>query len=333
MKIVAFLTLFLAVRMSGVTLAQEDLLSEARNERGLVIYGSPNLDDLNFLATAFTKKYSFAKPQVYRATSAAIYNKVITEARGGRRAFDVMINSGFETHLLKKGNFFAPYFPKEINRYAQGFKEPLGYWTTFFTNTHVISYNDRQVKPEEVPRSYEDLLHPRWKGRPMMHSEDYEWFTNQLLIRGEDKGLKLMRALAQQEITFRRGHTLISQLVAAGEGAASINSYAYRSERIRRDGAPIKWVAVEPVVANLLCISVGMDAPNPNTARLFVDFATSKEGQTIVSQRFQRVPAHKDVEANPPSLTRGINFWPSNPELGEKIDHYGKLFREVFRVN
>src|SRR5688572_5037934 len=74
MKIVAFLTLFLAVRMSGVTLAQEDLLSEARNERGLVIYGSPNLDDLNFLATAFTKKYSFAKPQVYRATSAAIYN-------------------------------------------------------------------------------------------------------------------------------------------------------------------------------------------------------------------------------------------------------------------
>ncbi|HEU4640754.1 MAG TPA: hypothetical protein VFS84_18000, partial [Candidatus Binatia bacterium] len=61
-----------------------------------------------------------------------------------------------------------------------------------------------------------------------------------------------MRALAQQEITFRRGHTLISQLVAAGEGTASINSYAYRSERIRRDGAPIKWVAVEPVVANLL---------------------------------------------------------------------------------
>jgi hypothetical protein len=43
------------------------------------------------------------------------------------------------------------------------------------------------------------------------HSEDYEWFTNQLLMRGEEKGLKLMRALAQQEITFRRGHTLISQ--------------------------------------------------------------------------------------------------------------------------
>ena len=308
MKSIAFLTLLLAVRMTGLVWAQEELLSSARNERGLVIYGSPNLDDLNFLAAAFSKKYSFARPEVYRATSAAIYNKVITEARGGRRAFDVMINSGFETHLLKKGNFFAPYFPKEINRYAQGFKEPAGYWTTFFTNTHVISYNVRQVKPEEVPRTYEDLLHQRWKGRLMMHSEDYEWFTNQLLIRGEEKGLKLMRALAQQEITFRRGHTLISQLVAAGEGAASINSYAYRSERIKRDGGPIGWVAVEPVVANLLCISVAREAPNPNTARLFVDFATSKEGQTIVSQRFQRVPAHMDVEANPPSLTRGIDF-------------------------
>jgi iron(III) transport system substrate-binding protein len=333
MRSIAFLTLLLAVRMTGLVWAQEELLSSARNERGLVIYGSPNLDDLNFLAAAFTKKYSFARPEVYRATSAAIYNKVITEARGGRRAFDVMINSGFETHLLKKGNFFAPYFPKEINLYAQGFKEPAGYWTTFFTNTHVISYNVRQVKPEEVPRTYEDLLHRRWKGRLMMHSEDYEWFTNQLLIRGEEKGLKLMRALAQQEITFRRGHTLISQLVAAGEGAASINSYAYRSERIKRHGGPIAWVAVEPVVANLLCISVAREAPNPNTARLFVDFATSKEGQTIVSQRFQRVPAHMDVEANPPSLTRGIDFWPSNPELGERIDHYGKLFREVFRVN
>ena len=333
MNIGAFLALFLAMQMFGFARAQDDLVSNAKNERGLVIYGSPNLEDLNFLAAAFAKKYSFAKPQVYRATSAAIYNKVITEARGGRRVFDVMINSGFETHLLKKGKFFAPYLPKEINRYAQGFKEPLGYWTTFFTNTHVISFNDRQVKSDEVPRNYEDLLHPRWKGRLMMHSEDYEWFTNQLLIRGEDKGLQLMRALAKQEITFRRGHTLISQLVAAGEGAASINSYAYRSERMRRDGAPIQWVAVDPVVANLLCISVGMDALNPNTARLFVDFATSKEGQTIVSERFQRVPAHMDVEANPPSLTRGINFWPSNPELGEKIDHYGNLFRQVFRVN
>lgn len=82
--------------------------------------------------------------------------------------------------------------------------------------------------------------------------------------------------------------------------------------------APIGWVPVEPVVANLLCISVGSAAPNPKTARLFVDFATSKEGQTIVSQKFQRVPAHMDVESNPPSLTRGIKFWPSNPELGEK---------------
>lgn len=333
MKIIEFLTVLLLVLMASLGSGQEDLFSGARSERGLVIYGSPNLEDLNFLAAAFTQKYSFARAEVYRATSAAIYNKVITEARGGRRAFDVMINSGFETHLLKKAKFFAPFFPKEINRYAQGFKEPSGYWTTFFTNTHVISYNLRQIRAEEVPRSYEDLLHRRWKGRLMMHSEDYEWFTNQLLIRGEEKGLKLMRALAEQEITFRRGHTLISQLVAAGEGAASINSYAYRSERIKRDGAPIGWVPVEPVVANLLCISVGIEAPNPKTARLFVDFATSKEGQTIVSQKFGRVPAHLDVESNPPSLTRGIKFWPSNPELGEKIDHYGKLFREVFRVN
>src|SRR5688572_28555564 len=119
MKItIGFLMFLLIVRMTEVAFAQEDHLNAARNERGLVIYGSPNLDDLNFLAAAFTKKYPFARPEVYRATSSAIYNKVITEARGGRRAFDVMINSGFETHLLKKANFFAPYFPKEIHRYA-----------------------------------------------------------------------------------------------------------------------------------------------------------------------------------------------------------------------
>ena len=313
--------------------AQDELLNNAKSERGLVIYGSPNLDDLSFLAGAFSKKYPSIKPEVYRATSAAIYNKIVTEARGGRRVFDVVINSGFETHLLKKAGFFAPYFPKEFNRYGAGFKEAQGFWTTFFTNTHVIAYNTRQVKAEETPKSYEDLLQRRWKGRLMMHSEDYEWFTNQLLIRGEEKGLKLMRDLAQQDIIFRRGHTLILQLIAAGEAAASVNSYAYRAERMKQAGAPLQWVAVEPVVANLLCVAVGKDAPNPNRARLFVDFATSKEGQTIVSQRFQRVPGHLDVEASPPSLTRGIKFWPSNPELGERIDYYGKLFREIFRVN
>jgi len=223
--------------------------------------------------------------------------------------------------------------PKEASRYAQGFRDPEGYWTGFLTNTHVISYNTRQVKAEEAPKSYEDLLHRRWKGRLMMHSDDYEWFTNQLLIRGEESGMKLMRALAAQGVVTRRGHTLVLQLLAAGEGAAAVNSYAYRAERMRHEGAPVQWVAVEPVVANLLCIAVGKDAANPNTARLFVDFATAKEGQMIVSKKFQRVPVHMDVEANPPRLTRGIKFWPSAPELGEKIDRYGKLFRETFGAN
>lgn len=312
--------------------AQDELARNARNEKALVLYGSPNLDDLNFLVNSFTKKYPFVKSNVYRATSAAVFNKIITEARTGRRAFDVVINSGFETHLLKKAGFFAPYMPDEISRYPQGFKDSEGYWTTFFSNTHVISYNTRQVRPEESPKSYEDLLHPRWKGRLMMHSEDYEWFTNQLLIRGEEKGMKLMRGLANQNIIVRRGHTLILQLVAAGEAAVAVNSYAYRAERLKHDGAPIQWVGVEPIVANLLCIAVGKDAPNPNTARLFVEFAMSKEGQMIVSQKFQRVPAHMDVEANPPALTKGLRFWPSNPELGEKIDRYGKLFRETFNL-
>lgn len=313
--------------------AQDELAESARNEKGLVLYGSPNLDDLNFLVNSFAKKYPFVKPTIYRATSAALFNKIMTEARSGRRTFDVVINSGFEIHLLKKAGFFAPYMPKEINRYAQGFKDAQGYWTTFFSNTHVLSYNTRQVKGEETPKSYEDLLHPRWMGRLMMHTEDYEWFTNQLLIRGEENGIKLMRGLANQNIIMRRGHTLILQLVAAGEAAVAVNSYAYRAERLKLDGAPVHWVGVEPIVANLLCIAVGKDAPNPNTARLFVEFATSKEGQTIVSQKFQRVPAHMEVEANPPTLTRGLKFWPSKPELGEKIDRYGKLFRETFKLN
>ncbi|MBI4523265.1 MAG: extracellular solute-binding protein [Deltaproteobacteria bacterium] len=333
----AFLTviasLVLATLQHGVALAQDKLADAARNEKGIVLYGSPNTDDLNFLVNVFTKKHPFVKSSIYRATSAAVFNKIMAESRAGRRAFDAVIVSGFEIHLLKKAGLFEAYLPREIHRYPAGFKDSEGYWTAFFSNTHVISYNTRQVKAEDAPKKYEDLLQPAWKGRLMMHSEDYEWFTNQLLIRGEENGLKLMRGLANQNIIFRRGHTLILQLVAAGEAAASVNSYAYRAERLKQDGAPVRWVGVEPIVANLLCIALAKNGPNPNSARLFIEFATSKEGQTIVSQKFQRVPAHMDVEANPPTLTRGLKLWPSNPELGERIGRYGKLFRETFGLN
>jgi iron(III) transport system substrate-binding protein len=100
-----------------------------------------------------------------------------------------------------------------------------------------------------LPKSYEDLLDPKWKDKLMIESTKADWFAGMLQIMGQERGLQFMRALAKQQPSPREGHELLAQLVAAGEGFFDVNIPAASVERVKERGAPIDWTALGPVPA------------------------------------------------------------------------------------
>ena len=176
---------------------------------------------------------------------------------------------------------FAVYDSPERKYFRPGYKDDQGAWTSIYTNYAAFGYNTRAVAKASVPKSYNDLLKPEWKGNIGMDSKAYEWFGTMLKAMGEEKGLAYMRELAKQT-QLRAGRTLIAQLVAAGEFKGALSAYSQTFEVLKPAGAPVDWVYLNPVFANIHPTGIAAKAPHPNAGRLFMDFCLSKRGQEVI---------------------------------------------------
>ena len=130
---------------------------------------------------------------------------------------------------------------------------------------------------------------------------------------------------------MRAGHTLLAQLVAAGEIALATVVYSNRIERMKASGAPVDWVRFKgPTITAINAIAILEKAPHPNAAKLFVDFVLSKEGQNLL-RSLRRIPARPDVAPDPPSLTQGLQIYPARPVgIIENYNDTVARFNEIF---
>ena len=308
--------------------SREQLIEEAKREGEVVVYASMNLEEANRMIARFEQKYPFVKVRLNRADSEKLLTRILTEGRAKKFFADAIQTLGFAMHTLKKSQLLGRYLSLENGQYAKEFKED-DYWTTVYTNPYVVAYNSRTVSKENLPRKYEDLLHPMWHGKMMMEPTKVDWFGGVLQLMGKEKGLKYMRELSRQNIMNRIGHDLIAQLVAAGEASLDIDIPAPSVDRVRKRGAPIDWVAFPPAPASLIGIGIGSQPPHPNAARLYVDFALSYEGQKILAD-LGRYLARAEFLQEQRVKAQGLQMVPVNPELGENIVEYAKLMREIF---
>ena len=139
--------------------------------------------------------------------------------------------------------------------------------------------------------------------------------------------MEFMRALAKQEVAIRSGRSLVTQLLSAGEFDLQIVAYWYRPHLMKKQGAPVDWLGLEPAVIALHPISIVEKAPHSNAARLFIDFALSDEGQRVFLQR-GREPAKPGLR--PEGYPVNLKGFPSRVQLAEKLDEYGRQFRALF---
>jgi iron(III) transport system substrate-binding protein len=268
------------------------------------------------------------KVKLNRTDSEKLLTKILVEAKAKKSSADAIQTLGFAMHTLKKTQLLGHYLSPENGYYLREFKEE-GYWTTVYTNPYVVAYNPRMVSKENLPRKYDDLLQPMWKGQMMVEPTKVDWFGGVLQLMGKEKGLKYMRELAKQNLMSRIGHDLIAQLVAAGEAALDIDIPAPSVDRVKKRGAPIDWVAFPPAPASLIGIGISSQPLHPYAARLYVDFVLSLEGQKTLSE-LGRYLARRELMQQQAAKARGLQMIAVNPELGENIVEYSKLMREIF---
>jgi iron(III) transport system substrate-binding protein len=301
------------------------LVEEAKKQREVVIYTSLNLKDSVPITEAFEKKTGI-KVQLWRAASEKVLQRAITEARAGRFSPDILETNGPEMEALYREKlleeFHSPHF---TDLPAAAFPRHRHYVADRF-NFFTIGYNTNLVKPEEVPNSYEDLVHPRWVGRVGIEGSDVDWFGAIVKSMGEEKGLAFFRKLAEMKPQIRTGHTLMAELVASGEIPLAATLYNHNVERLIVKGAPVKWKAVRPTFGRPNAIGVARQAPHPHAAMLFVDFMLSREGQTILKER-NRVPASLSVDTH----LNKFPFQMIDPVITlDENDKWEKLWSELF---
>ena len=302
------------------------LIEGARREGELTIYTSAQTTDLGPVVEAFEKKYG-VKASIWRAGSEAVLNRALQEARAGRHTVDVVETNGPELESMSREQILQKIkSPQHADLIAPAIR-PHGEWVGTRLNVFVQAYNTKLVKKEELPKTWEDLTDPKWKGRLGIEAEDSDWLAGIFGEIGEERGKKVFQQIVKTNgISNRKGHTLLTQLVASGEVPLSLTVYNYKAEQLRREGAPIDWFTIGNAIARPNGVGVARRAPHPNAAILFYDFELSPEGQQIIADR-EFVPTSTKIDT--PLNKVPMTFVDARVSIDE-YDKWKNLYTDLF---
>ena len=313
---------------SGVS--AQDWTAKAREEKSLVLYHTTNVPDTQKILDGFRRRAPYLAVEPFRATGEKLIQRITTEVMAGRHLADVYIISGLQAWLLKDAGYIQPYRSPERERINPALKDRDGYWSGIYWNLEVLGYHTKLASLQEVPKRWEDLANPRWKGLVGLEEEDVQWYASILQLMGDERGKELMRRIAQQQPQIRRGHSLLGQLLAAGEFALAPTLRVHEAEALRRRGAPVDWHAIEPLAPNPpVCVVLPKGSARPNAAKVFIDYILSREGQEVLRQ-MGRNSSRTDVEQSIARVTR-IKLMEMDWEKVQKnYARYSQEFRDIF---
>ena len=246
---------------------------------------------------AFESSYPFIKTNTYRSTPSGVFTRIDTEARAGRHAADVVGSAPVEMWELKKRKLSTAYLSPERTALPSGSFDAEGYWQAFEVTPLVLALNTRLVPTGERPQTYQELLHPKWKGKMSLGTEEYTWFNIMLEHMGKKAGTEYMQALARQQLHMPGSSSVMRvQLLLAGESAIAIAARGRRVTEYKDKSAPIDFRILDPYGAEPNLTALMQRAPHPCAAILFVDWMLSEEGQTRISDDAGRISIRKGVK-------------------------------------
>jgi iron(III) transport system substrate-binding protein len=205
-----------------------------------------------------------------------------------------------EMWQLKQRKLSTPYLSPEQKSLPPGSHDTDGYWQGFEVTPLVLAFNTKQVNGADAPRSYQDLLNPKWKGKMSLGTEEYTWFNILLESMGAKKGAEFMQALAKQDLQMPGSSSVMRvQLMLAGESAIAIAARGRRVTEYKQQGAPIDFRILDPYAGEPNFVALMQRAPHPHSALLFIDWILSEEGQTRLADAAGRIPVRKGIKQKP----------------------------------
>ncbi len=309
--------------LSTAGAAADARLDAARKEGEVVWYTAMNVPDAEALRKPFHERYPFITLTVMRATGEKVRTRILAEARAGRYAWDVVSFNLLDMNALEREGLLARYTsPETATAYPAGAVGPT--WAAIYVRQYVIGYNTQLVK--QPPASWPDLLAPQWAGKLALDESDVEWYAAMLDYWGRDKGTAYMQALSRQKPQQRRGHSLLTGLLVAGDFPLAV-IHAGEIEKEKQEGAPVEWVkTLDPIITSASQVAISGRAPHPAAARLFVDFLLSKAGQQVIASR-GRMPARIDLGS---SAGGALKLHYVDARLAPRFNEYEREFRAIF---
>src|SRR6185436_3411385 len=258
-------------------------------------------DHLERLRVDFDRRYGI-KIDGYRASGERVANRLLTEARSNKLDADVMAPSNEHMPALIKAGIAGRYNSPERAAYYDIHKDKQGYWTAYDYNMAVIAYNTRLVAPGDVPKKYEDFLDPKWKGNFALDMDPDKAVMGWFKTWGVERAKKFLQAISKNDVVVRKGHTLMAQLLCAGEFKAGLDLYAYRLADLKYTrGCPVEISYPDPAPATPSPVGVIKKTPRPYAAALLLDYILSEPAQKIFAD-FGRISARRGVRPRYPDI-------------------------------
>ena len=304
------------------------LVEAAKKEREVVWYTTTNLETSKVVADRFQKKYPFINLVLYRSTVGPLINRILIEARAGKFDWDVLSGGGEMFSPIMDRGLIAQYRSPESKMIDEDLMDKQGYWTAYTVASFVLAYNKRLVRSQDIPKTYEALLDPKWRGQKIGLETSAGMLHALMPVWGKEKALNYFRQLAAQNPVPKESSSIIVQLLGAGEMPLGIG-LAHLFELYSRKGAPIDWLPLEPAVVRVIPMMLAAKARHPNGAKLLYDFLLGAEGQQIIKS-YNRPTVRRDVLPDPPRLIQGYKRVTMYPDLYRNLDETQKLYNDLF---
>jgi len=290
-----------AVAQPAPTTITPELVEAAKKEGKVVWYTAVDVKVAEHLAKGFEGKFPGVKVQVERSGAERVFQRIGQEYSSNIFSVDV-VDSSDAAHFVywKREGWLQPVIPDDVAKhYAPAYKDPGGLYAAWRINLSVIAYNTQQVKPEDAPKSFADLLDPKWTGKIVKAHPGYSGtiLTSTFQI-SRDIGWSFFEKLAQQRIMQVQSSVDPPNKVASGERAVMADGNEYNVALLKAQKAPIELVY--PTEGTPLVIGpagVMKRAPNVNAAKLFYTWLFTAEGQQYLVDVGSLRSAHPGVKA------------------------------------
>ncbi len=281
----SFTLLFLISIVFNATIARAQAVdvAAAKKEGRVVVYGSVVPQAMEELHKNFGKKYDI-KVDYWRGSSTAVAERALSEWRAGRPAFDVVESSWDVMLLMKKEGIFARYIPPSSEKFSEQFKEKDALITPWRILPISILYNTDLVKAAEAPKSLEELLHPKWKGKismpdPSRHTTTAKFFWNLEKFMGA-KWRDYAKNLAKQQPLLVESLAPVTPAIIKGETHVGIAYIKF----VKQYKGPVSYATLDKYLADPNHLALGAKAARPNAAKLYIEYAVSPDGQRLIAQ-------------------------------------------------